>query len=126
MTLYAFDDAMVAPTPVAEFTLSGSNLYSSTDCQERLRPLVTAPPGDNVRDETEKPETHDCYSIDTSWSIAPSSSALPGELTLRYRGAISRAAQHPGAPVAIDQRQVLRYTDGQYRVINGENPIPAI
>jgi hypothetical protein len=45
---------------------------------------------------------------------------------IHYQGAISRADAHAAAPVAIDQKQVLRYGSGKYRAVSGFNPVPPI
>lgn len=126
VALYQLDDPSVAPRPVAALTVKGINSTSATDCAGRLRPLIGGDPADTRPDIDARPESHDCYAIESDWSIAPSANAVPGELTIHYRGAISRAASKPGPPERIDQRQVLRYTNGAYQVVSGTNPIPPI
>jgi hypothetical protein len=124
--VYEVNRDMVRHEPAVELALSGINADSATDCQRRLAPLIKprtpdAPP----RDDGTAADTHDCYAIESSWAI-DATHDQPGDLTIRYQGAISRAEAHAGPPAAIDQRQVLRYGNGKYRAISGFSPVPAI
>lgn len=112
--------------PAVELALSGINVDSAADCQRRLAPLVKPHPQEPVaRDDGGAPDTHDCYAIESSWVI-DAAHEQPGDLTIRYQGAISRAESYAGPPAAIDQRQVLRYGNGKYRAVSGFSPVPAI
>jgi hypothetical protein len=78
-----------------------------------------------ARDDGSGSEAHDCYAIESSWTI-DATHEQPGDLTIHYQGAISRAESFAGPPATIDQRQVLRYGNGKYRAISGFSPVPAI
>lgn len=124
LALYALDKGMVRREPAVELALSGSNVGGVKDCLRRLQPLlkarsVAAPPQQAGEEE------HDCYAIESSWTLDPAG-AQPGELSIRYQGALSRADARAAPPVAIDQRQVLRYDGGKYRAVSGFNPVPAL
>jgi hypothetical protein len=126
MALYELDKGVVRQEPVVETTLSGINVNAVTDCSRRLQPLIKPPPQDTaIVDENIAPDTHDCYAIESSWSI-DATRAQPGDLLIHYRGAISRADAHAAPPSPIDQRQVLRYGSGKYRAVSGFNPVPPI
>jgi hypothetical protein len=126
MALYELDKGVVRQEPVVETTLSGINVNAATDCGRRLQALIKLPPQDTaIVDENIAPDTHDCYAIESSWSI-DATRAQPGDLLIHYRGAISRADAHAAPPSPIDQRQVLRYGSGKYRAISGFNPVPPI
>jgi hypothetical protein len=124
LALYEADKDAVRHQPAVELALSGRNVDAATDCVRRLQPLVKvpAPPGGRdrpARDDGATAAPHDCYAITSSWELGTA-----GDLLIRYQGAISRADGH--APVAIDQRQVLRYGNGRYRAVSGFDPVPAI
>jgi hypothetical protein len=126
LAVYEVSRDMVRHEPAVELALSGINADSATDCQRRLVPLIKprtpdAPP----RDDGAGADTHDCYAVESSWAI-DATHDQPGDLTIRYQGAMSRAEAHAGPPAAIDQRQVLRYGNGKYRAISGFSPVPAI
>jgi hypothetical protein len=126
LSLYELQGATVQRTPMVEMALSGTNINAVLDCAWRLQPLIKAPPGDPaLHDDGVAPNNHDCYAIDSSWSVAPTRTQ-PGDLVVRYHGAISRAETHAAAPAAIDQRQVLRYENGRYRAVDGFDPVPGI
>lgn len=125
LALYELDKGKVRSEPALETALSGINVDSTGDCMRRLQPLIKPHPQDPVEDDAVAPESHDCYAIESSWAIEPSHGE-PGDFTIRYQGAISRADAHALPPSAIDQRQVLRYSDGKYRAISGFNPVPPI
>lgn len=131
LALYELDGDAVRHEPAVELALSGINVDSSADCAHRLEPLVKqdAKPQLRLHDaalrDTSPADAHDCYTIDGNWTLA-AARGQPGDLVIRYQGAISRADAHPAAPVAIDQRQVLRYEGGRYRAVSGFNPVPAI
>jgi hypothetical protein len=91
----------------------------------RLQPLIKPRPQDAGRDDNAAPGSHDCYAIESSWTI-DASGDLPGDLVVRFQGAMSRAEAHAAPLGAIDQRQVLHYDSGRYRAISGFNPIPPI
>lgn len=123
LALYEVDKGAVQHEPAVELALSGQNV-DAADCARRLQPLVKAPapPGGRdkpVHDDGATAGSHDCYAITGSWEVG-----TPGDLLIRYRGAISRADGHAAA--AIDQRQVLRYGNGRYRAVSGFNPVPPI
>jgi hypothetical protein len=122
LALYEVDKDAVQHEPAVELALSGQNV-DAADCARRLQPLAKAPvpPGGRdkpVHDDGATAGSHDCYAITGSWEVG-----TPGDLLIRYRGAISRA---DGQAAAIDQRQVLRYGNGRYRAVSGFNPVPPI
>jgi len=126
LALYEVDKGMLRHQPVVELALSGINVNGALDCARRLQPLVKPAPRDTaIRDDGSASAGHDCYAIESAWRI-DAAHDRPGDLTIRYQGAISRAETHAAAPVAIDQRQVLRYESGRYRAVSGFNPVPPI
>jgi hypothetical protein len=126
MALYELDKGVVRQEPVVEMALSGVNVNAVTDCGRRLQALVKLPPQDTaIVEENIAHDTHDCYAIESSWSI-DATRAQPGDLLIHYKGAISRADAHAAPPSPIDQRQVLRYGSGKYRAVSGFNPVPPI
>jgi hypothetical protein len=132
LALYEVDKGAVRREPAVEMALSGSNADSATDCARRLQPLIrpraretAGVPAPMPAHEGDRPDSHDCYAIESSWTIEPSRD-LPGDLTIRYQGAMSRAEAHMAPPAPVDQRQVLRYGSGKYRAVSGFNPIPPI
>jgi len=126
LAVYEVGRDAVRREPAVELALSGINVDSAADCQRRLSPLVKPHQQDPVaREDGGAPDTHDCYAIDSSWSI-DATHEQPGDLTIRYQGAISRAESYAGPPAAIDQKQVLRYGNGKYRAVSGYSPVPAI
>jgi len=126
MSLYELNKGQVKSEPAVETALSGINVDSAADCMRRLQPLIRQHPQDiHPDDDKTDPGSHDCYAIESSWSI-DASREKPGDFTIRYQGAISRADAHTLPPSAIDQRQVLRYSGGKYRAISGFNPVPPI
>ena len=126
LAVYEVGRDAVRREPAVELALSGINVDSAADCQHRLAPLVKPHAQDPIaRDDGAAPDTHDCYAIESSWSI-DATHEQPGDLTIRYQGAISRAESYGGPPAAIDQKQVLRYGNGKYRAVSGYSPVPAI
>lgn len=126
LAVYEVGRDAVRREPAVELALSGINVDSAADCQRRLAPLVKPHAQDPIaRDDGAAPDTHDCYAIESSWSI-DATHEQPGDLTIRYQGAISRAESYGGPPAAIDQKQVLRYGNGKYRAVSGYSPVPAI
>jgi len=126
LALYELDKGVARQEPAVEMALSGINVDSNGDCARRLQPLIKPHPQEpHLEDDRAAPESHDCYAIESSWTIEPSRE-LPGDFTIRFEGAISRADAHTLPPSAIDQRQVLRYNGGKYRAISGFNPVPPI
>jgi hypothetical protein len=126
LAVYEVGSDAVHREPAVELALSGINVDGASDCQRRLAPLVKPHPQDPiVRDDGGAPDTHDCYAIESSWTI-DATHEQPGDLTIHYQGAISRADSYGGPPAAIDQKQVLRYGNGKYRAISGFSPVPAI
>jgi hypothetical protein len=126
LALYELNKDKVSREPVVEMALSGTNVDGAADCMRRLQPLVKPHPQDAAaRDEGIAPDSHDCYAIESSWAIE-ASRGQPGDLVIHYQGAMSRADAHAAPPVAIDQRQVLRYAGGKYRAVSGFNPVPSI
>ena len=126
LAVYEVSRDMVRHEPAVELALSGINIDSAADCQRRLVPLIKPRTQDAApRDDGAAADTHDCYAIESSWAI-DATHDQPGDLTIRYQGAMSRAEAHAAAPTAIDQRQVLRYGNGRYRAISGFSPVPAI
>ncbi|WP_413672934.1 hypothetical protein ACEN9H_28620 [Massilia cellulosiltytica] len=126
LAVYEVGRDAVRREPAVELALSGINVDSAADCQRRLAPLVKPHAQDPIaRDDGAAPDTHDCYAIESGWSI-DATHEQPGDLTIRYQGAISRAESYGGPPAAIDQKQVLRYGNGKYRAISGYSPVPAI
>jgi hypothetical protein len=124
--VYEVGRDMVRREPAVEVALSGINADSAADCQRRLLPLVK-PHGQEpgARDDGGASNTHDCYAIEGSWSV-DATHDQPGDLTVHYQGAISRAESSAAPPTAVDQRQVLRYGNGKYRAVSGFSPVPAI
>jgi hypothetical protein len=126
MSLYELDKGLVRQEPALEMALSGINVDSTWDCMRRLQPLIKPHPQDTHPEDAKVPgDSHDCYAIQSSWTVEPSREQ-PGDLVIRYQGAMSRAQAHVAPPNAIDQRQVLRYNGGKYRAISGFNPVPPI
>jgi hypothetical protein len=128
MALYEMDKGSVRREPAVEMALSGTNADSAADCGRRLQPLVKPrTPGTTSASVPERgrADVHDCYAIESSWTI-DASRDQPGDLVIRYQGAMSRADAHLAAPAAVDQRQVLRYSGGKYRAVSGFNPVPPI
>lgn len=126
LAVYEVGRDAVRREPAVELALSGINVDSAADCQRRLAPLVKPHAQDHIaRDDGGTPDSHDCYAIESSWAI-DATHEQPGDLTVRYQGAISRAESYAGPPAAVDQRQVLRYGNGKYRAISGFSPVPAI
>ena len=132
LALYEVDKGSVRREPAVEMTLSGANGDSAAECPRRLQPLLKprAPETAGVSPHAVvhdggRPDSHDCYAIESSWTIAPSAD-LPGDLTIHYQGAMSRAEAHLLPPATVDQRQVLRFGSGKYRAISGFNPVPPI
>jgi hypothetical protein len=131
LSLYEADGPAMRTRPAVELTLSGHNENAALDCSRRLQPLVKMPAQDTaLRDDGARPEGHDCYAIEGSWAIeardGQDAHDGPGDLVLHYQGAMSRAGAHAAPPVAIDQRQVLRYGGGRYRAVSGFDPVPPI
>ena len=129
LALYEVDKGMVKQQPAVELALSGHDENAAFDCARRLEPLIKPRGQDTtLRDDVTPPDNHDCYVIEGSWSIDSAHGAHdePGDLVLHYQGAMSRGEAHAQAPVAIDQRQVLRYGSGKYRAVSGFNPVPPI
>jgi hypothetical protein len=126
LALYELDKGVARQEPALEMALSGINVDSTGDCVRRLQPLIKPHQQEtHMEGDTAAPDSHDCYAIESSWTIEPARE-LPGDFTIRYQGAISRADVHTLPPSAIDQRQVLRYSGGKYRAISGFNPVPPI
>jgi hypothetical protein len=132
MALYEVDKGAVRREPAVEMALSGSNADSAADCTRRLQPLVKphTPEPAQVSVSAPLPEgsrsdSHDCYAIESSWTI-DASRDQPGDLVVRYQGAMSRAEAWLTPPAPVDQRQVLRYGSGKYRAVSGFNPVPPI
>jgi hypothetical protein len=126
LALFELDRNAVRREPAVEMALSGANVDAAADCMRRLQPLVRPRMQDAAaRDAGGSSDAHDCYLIESSWSVDPARDQ-PGDLSIHYQGAISRADAHAAAPVAVDQRQVLRYGSGKYRAVSGFNPVPPI
>jgi hypothetical protein len=126
MALYELDKGVVRQEPAVETALSGINVDATPDCLRRLQPLIKPHGQDpSIHEDGTAPDGHDCYAIDSSWTIEPSRDQ-PGDIVIRYQGAISRADTHALPPNPIDQRQVLRYGSGKYRAVSGFNPVPPI
>lgn len=126
LALYEAGIEQVNAEPAVDLALAGQNVDSSGDCMRRLQPLIKPHPQDPAaRGEGARPDGHDCYAIEGGWSVTPSR-GQPGDLVIRYQGALSCATAHAAPPVVVDQRQVLRYGDGKYRVVSGSDPVPSI
>jgi hypothetical protein len=130
MALYEVDKGAVRREPAIEMALSGSNADSAADCTRRLQPLLKPHPAEPEHvaisvPEGGRPDSHDCYAIESSWTI-DAARDQPGDLVVRYQGAMSRAEAHLAPPAPVDQRQVLRYGSGKYRAVSGFNPVPPI
>jgi hypothetical protein len=126
LAVYEVGRDMIRREPAVELALSGINVDSAADCRRRLGPLAKPHvPDPAARDDGGAPESHDCYAIESSWTV-DATHDQPGDLTIHYQGAISRAESIAGPPAAIDQREVLRYGNGKYRAISGFSPVPAI
>lgn len=124
LALFESDGRTVRTDPAVELALSGRNDAAAADCAQRLRPLVKAPaPARDARADDAPSAGHDCYVIDGSWAI-DTARAGRGDLVVRYKGAISRADANAAPPVAVDQRQVLRYGSGRFRAVSGFDPVP--
>jgi hypothetical protein len=125
MSVYQLGENGVIAKPVAHMALDGYNYNSAGDCRRRLRPLVEVEPGD-IHDDDVPGDSHACYKIKGEVSVEPSNGAQPGDLVVRYQGAMSAPAVNSAPPTAVSQSLVLRYENGEYRVISGTNPIPSI
>jgi hypothetical protein len=126
LAMYELDKGAVRHEPALEMALSGINVESTADCTRRLQPLIKPHPQDPAaKDDNVASNSHDCYAIESSWTI-DATHEQPGDFTIRYQGAMSRADAYAAAPAAIDQRQVLRYSGGKYRAVSGFNPVPPI
>jgi hypothetical protein len=126
LAMYELDKGAVRHEPALEMALSGINVESTADCTRRLQPLIKPHPQDPAaKDDNVASNSHDCYAIESSWTV-DATHEQPGDFTIRYQGAMSRADAYAAAPVAIDQRQVLRYSGGKYRAVSGFNPVPPI
>jgi hypothetical protein len=129
LSLYEVDGGKMRTQPAVELSLSGNNDNAAFDCERRLQPLIKHKHDHGPHDDSEKPDRHDCYVIEGSWTIDPARDAArgePGDMVIHYQGAMSRAGAHTAPPVAIDQRQVLRYAGARYRAIAGFDPVPPI
>jgi hypothetical protein len=132
LALYEADGAAMRTNPAVELALSGHDENAALDCSRRLQPLIKPHDQDTaLHDDGTRPDSHDCYAIEGSWSIEAAHNGRdghdgPGDLVLHYQGAISRAETHAALPVAIDQRQVLHYGGGRYRAVSGFDPVPPI
>jgi hypothetical protein len=125
LALYELDKGTVRQEPAVEMALSGINVDATSDCVRRLQPLIKTHVQDPGKEDRVPADSHDCYAIESSWAVEPSREQ-PGDLVIRYQGAMSRA-EAPLAPAsAVDQRQVLRYNGGKYRAVSGFNPVPPI
>jgi hypothetical protein len=127
MALYELDEdkGTVRRNPAVEMALSGTNVNGAGDCQRRLQPLLrpgAANPA--AKPATPSPE-HDCYAIESSWTLE-AAAGQPGDLSIHYHGALSRAEARLSPPMPVDQRQILRYDGGKYRAVSGFNPVPAL
>lgn len=125
LALYELNKGVVRREPAVELALSGTNQEGVGDCPRRLQPLVKPPAADPAPPRTAGAEEHDCYAIEGSWTIEPAGEQ-PGDLNIRYQGALSRAETRLAPPVPIDQHHVLRYGSGKYRAVSGFNPVPAL
>jgi hypothetical protein len=126
LAMYELDKGTVRKEPALEMALSGINVDASADCIRRLQPLIKPHLQEPAaREDSAASNSHDCYAIESSWTV-DATREQPGDFTIRYQGAISRADAHALPPVAIDQRQVLRYSSGKYRAVSGFNPVPPI
>jgi len=126
MALYELDAGAVRRDPAVEIALSGNDIDGAPDCLRRLQPAIRFHPQEpKAHDDGSPPAGHDCYFIESGWSIDPGRDQ-PGDLTIHYEGAISRADAHAAPPAIVDQRQVLRYQYGKYRAVSGFNPVPPI
>jgi hypothetical protein len=126
MSLYELDKGTVRQEPAVEMALSGINVDATSDCMRRLQPLIKPHAQEPHPDDGKVAgDSHNCYAIESSWAVE-SSREQPGDLVIRYQGAMSRAEAHLAPPAAIDQRQVLRYSGGKYRAVSGFNPVPPI
>ena len=126
LAVYEAGRDMVRRDAAVELALSGINVDSAPDCQRRLAPLVKPhAPDPSARDGGGASEAHDCYAIESTWTI-DATHEQPGDLTIHYEGAISRAEAPAAPPSAVDQREILRYGNGKYRAVSGFSPVPAI
>ncbi len=125
LAVYEFRDGRAMPEPVLETALGGANINSAGDCARRLQPLVAAKNHDDHTDGDVPAGSHDCYAIEGRWSVARSE-AEPGEVTLRFKGAMSRRDASAAPAAAIDERERFQYRGGKYEWVEGDNPVPAI
>jgi hypothetical protein len=126
LAVYEAGRDMVRRDAAVELALSGINVDSAPDCQRRLAPLVKPhAPDPSPHDGGGAADAHDCYAIESSWTI-DATHDQPGDLTIHYQGAISRAEAPAAPPAAVDQREILRYGNGKYRAVSGFSPVPAI
>lgn len=129
LALYEQDKDGMHREPAVELALSGANTGSAADCPRRLQPLAGAQPA-ALRTHAAMParddaDANDCYAINGSWTV-DAAHDQPGDLVIHYQGAINRGESRSAPPLAVDQRQVLRYGGGKYRAVSGFNPVPSL
>ncbi|MFK3739592.1 hypothetical protein [Massilia sp. TN1-12] len=125
LALYEPDKGGMRREPAVELALSGTNTAGAADCPRRLQLSGRAQPiAAQVKGGADA-DAHDCYAIDGSWAV-DAAHEQPGDLVIHYHGAIQRGESPLSAPLAVDQRQVLRYASGKYRAVSGFNPVPSL
>jgi hypothetical protein len=124
LALYEQDKGGMRHEPAVELALSGANTGSAADCPRRLQAAGRERAPAQVKAQAGA-DAHDCYAIDGSWTVEANQDK-PGDLVVHYQGVIDRADARLAPPLAVDQRQVLRYGGGKYRAVSGFNPVPAL
>lgn len=118
LALYAIGADGVKAKPLVLQKIRGGNVYSRSDCVDRLAgilPGMTLPDG---RDEKGPPGQ--CYAIEGSLEIGQG-----GALTLHFTGAMSKATRQGNAPAQrIEQVMKFEFRGGRYVPVSGSNPIP--
>lgn len=123
LSLYEFGKDKVNPAPILELQLNDSNAYSLPDCLGRLQEVVREFRGRIDGGYDEPNPAHDCVALRGDWSVS-TSAQQPGDITVRYTGAISAGGKDGVQPAAeVDELLRLQYRNGKYLPVAGRSPI---
>ncbi|AKU20273.1 hypothetical protein [Massilia sp. NR 4-1] len=123
LSLYEFGKDKVNPAPILELQLNDSNAYSLPDCLGRLQEVVREFRGRIDGGYDEPDASHDCVALRGDWSVS-TSAQQPGDITVRYTGAVSEGGKHGVQTAAeVDQLLRLQYRNGKYLPVAGRSPI---
>lgn len=124
--LYAIGVDGVKAPPLVLQKIKGGNIYSRDDCAERLGSIIPGMAQPQRHDDQAPPA--ECYAIEGRWEIAGAGvakGAVPGPLTLRFTGAMSKADKHGSLPAQrVEQSMKFEFRGGRYVPVAGSNPIP--